>query len=115
MIWGRSPRAQCEGGAWLARRNERNETMKARWLARAAFVLMFAAAAVLIGFAELASLAMVGIGVIGVCLMLGGTYEFLARRGVLRWLAAAVVIATPIVILVVFALHGLIWVALVSG
>jgi diacylglycerol kinase family enzyme len=88
--------------------------MKARWLARAAFALMVAAAAVLIGFAELASLAMVGIGVIGACLMLGGAYEFLARRGVLRWLAAAVVIATPIVVLVVFALHNLIWVALVS-
>src|SRR5262249_51496317 len=88
--------------------------MKARWLARAAFVLMFAAAAVLSAFAALARLAMVGIGVIGVCLMLGGAYEFLARRGVLRWLAAAVVIATPIVILVVFALHNLIWVALVS-
>jgi diacylglycerol kinase family enzyme len=88
--------------------------MKARWLARAAFALMFAAAAVLIGFAELASLAMVIIGVIGACLMLGGAYEFLARRGVLRWIAAAVVIATPIAVLVVFALHSLIWVALVS-
>ena len=88
--------------------------MKARWLARSAFALMLAAAAVLIGFAELASLAMVVIGAIGACLMLGGTYEFLARRGVLRWIAAAVVIATPIAILVVFALHSLIWVALVS-
>ena len=88
--------------------------MKARWLARAAFALMLAAAAVLIGFAELASLAMVGIGAIGACLILAGAYEFLARRGVLRWLAAAVVIATPIAILVVFALNNLIWVALVS-
>jgi diacylglycerol kinase family enzyme len=88
--------------------------MKARWLARSAFALMLAAAAVLIGFAELASLAMVAIGVVGACLVLAGAYEFLARRGVLRWLAAAVVIATPIAILVVFALNGLIWVALVS-
>jgi diacylglycerol kinase family enzyme len=88
--------------------------MKSRWLARASFALMLAAAAVLIGFAELASLAMVITGVIGACLMLGGTYEFLARRGVLRWIAAAVVIVTPIAILVVFALHSLIWVALVS-
>jgi diacylglycerol kinase family enzyme len=88
--------------------------MKARWLARSAFALMIAAAAVLIGFAELASLAMVAIGVIGACLILAGAYEFLARRGVLRWLAAAVVIATPIAILVLFALHSLIWVALAS-
>jgi diacylglycerol kinase family enzyme len=88
--------------------------MNARWLARSAFVLMLAAVAVLIGFAELASLAMVAIAVVGACLVLAGAYEFLARRGVLRWLAAAVVIATPIAILVVFALNNLIWVALVS-
>jgi diacylglycerol kinase family enzyme len=88
--------------------------MNARWLARSAFALMLAAVAVLIGFAELASLAMVAIGVIGACLILAGAYEFLARRGVLRWLAAAVVIATPIAILVLFALNNLIWVALAS-
>jgi diacylglycerol kinase family enzyme len=88
--------------------------MKARWLARAAFALMLAAAAVLIGFAEQASLAMVAIGVVGACLILASAYEFLARRGVLRWLAAAVVIATPIAILVLFALNNLIWVALAS-
>ena len=33
--------------------------MKARWLARSAFVLMLAAVAVLIGFGELGGLAMV--------------------------------------------------------
>jgi diacylglycerol kinase family enzyme len=88
--------------------------MNARWLARSAFVLMLAAVAVLIGFAELASLAMVAIAVVGACLVLAGAYEFLARRGVLRWLALGVAIATPIVILVLFALNNLIWVALVS-
>ena len=88
--------------------------MNARWLARSAFVLMLAAVAVLIGFAELASLAMVAIGVVGACLVLAGAYEFLARRGVLRWLALGVAIATPIAILVLFALNNLIWVALVS-
>src|SRR6266516_3584520 len=114
MIWGRPPRGQCKGKAWLARRRREGQTMKARWLARSAFALMLAAAAVLIGFAELASLAMVAVGAVGACLILAGAYEFLACRGVLRWLAAAVVIATPIAILVVFALHNLIWVALVS-
>ena len=88
--------------------------MNARWLARSAFVLMLAAVAVLIGFAELASLAMVAIGVVGACLVLAGAYEFLARRGALRWLALGVAIATPIAILVLFALNNLIWVALVS-
>jgi len=88
--------------------------MNRRWLARSAFVLMLAAVAVLIGFAELASLAMVAIGAVGACLVLAGGYWFLAHRGVLRWLAFGLVVLTPIAIVVVFALHNLIWVALVS-
>jgi diacylglycerol kinase family enzyme len=88
--------------------------MKARWLARSAFALMFAAVAVLIGFAELGGLVMVVIGVVGAFLVVAGVYLFLAHRGVLRWIAAAVVILTPIAIVVLFALNNLIWVALVS-
>jgi diacylglycerol kinase family enzyme len=88
--------------------------MKARWLARSAFALMLAAAAVLIGFGELGGLAMIVIGGIGAVLVVGGVYIFLAHRGVLRWIAAAVVALTPVAILVLFALHNLIWVALVS-
>jgi hypothetical protein len=85
--------------------------MSARWLARAAFVLVLAAAADLIGFADLASLAMVAVGVVGACLMLAGGYWFLAHRGFLRWLALAVVVLAPAAVLVIFALHGLLWVA----
>ena len=88
--------------------------MKDRWLARSAFVLMLAAVAVLIGFAELGGLVMIVIGVIGAVLVVTGVYLFLAHRGLLRWIAAAVVILTPVAILVLFALHNLIWVALVS-
>jgi diacylglycerol kinase family enzyme len=88
--------------------------MNARWLARSAFALMLAAVAVLIGFARLQSLAMVGIGAIGAGLILAGGYWFLAHRGVLRWLAFGLVVLTPIAILVVFALNHLIWVAVVS-
>jgi diacylglycerol kinase family enzyme len=89
--------------------------MSTRWLARSFFVLMFASAAVLIGFAGLASLAMVGLGAIGACLLLAAGYWFLAHRGVLRWLALAVVILAPVAMLVVFALHSLIWVAALSA
>jgi diacylglycerol kinase family enzyme len=88
--------------------------MNPRWLARSAFALMLAAVAVLIGFAGLASLAMVGIGAIGACLVLASAYVFLAHRGVLRWIALAVVVLTPVAMLVLFALHRLVWVALVS-
>jgi len=66
-----------------------------RWLARLSLVLMLAAAAVLVGFAGLRSLALVGIGVLGVCVALAGGYWFLANRGVLRWGARGVVMLTP--------------------
>src|SRR5262245_23361516 len=115
MIWGEPPRGQCEGKHGANAANERDETMKARWLARLSFVLMLAAVAVLIGFAELGGLVMIVTGVIGAVLVVVGVYTFLAHRGVLRWMAAAVVILTPVAVLVLFALHNLIWVALVSG
>ena len=84
-----------------------------RWLARSAFALLLAAAAVMIAFAGPASVAMVVVGAIGACLVVGA-YWFLAHRGVLRWIAFAVVIAAPIAVLVVFALHHLLWVGVVS-
>ena len=43
-----------------------------RWLARSAFVLLMAAAVVMIAFAGPASVAMVVVGAIGACLVVGG-------------------------------------------
>jgi Diacylglycerol kinase catalytic domain len=88
--------------------------MSVRWIARAAFVPMFAAAAVMIGFADLASLAMVAVGAVGACLMLAGGYWFLAHRGVVRWLAFGMLILAPVAVLVVFALHRILWVGIVA-
>jgi diacylglycerol kinase family enzyme len=88
--------------------------MNARWLARSSFALIVAAVAVLIGFAELAGLLLVGIAAIGACLMVVGGYWFLAHRGLVRWIALVVVIVTPVALLVLFALHNIIWVVLVS-
>src|SRR5499433_2371387 len=88
--------------------------MSAGWLARAAFALVFASAAVLIGFADLASLAMVAVGAVAACLIVAGGYWFLAHRGVVRWMAFGLVIVVLVVVLVVFAGHNLIWVAVVS-
>jgi diacylglycerol kinase family enzyme len=83
-------------------------------MARLSLVLMLAAAVVLIGFAGLRSLALVGIGVLGVCVVVAGGYWFLANRGLLRWLALALVIAAPVAILVLFGAKHLIWVAVLS-
>lgn len=88
--------------------------MAARWFARATFLLVLAAAATLIGFAGLESLGMVIVGAVGACLMVAGGYMFLAHRGVLRLLGFAVVVLAPVAVLVIFALHNLIWVAVVS-
>jgi diacylglycerol kinase family enzyme len=85
-----------------------------RWLARAAFALLLAAAAVMIGFAELASLSMVAVGAVGACLVLASGYWFLAHRGPVRWLAFGVLIGAPVAVLVIFALHGVLWVGVVS-
>ena len=57
------------------------KVISARWLARGAFALVLAAVADMVGFADLASLAMVAVGAAGACLMLAGGYLFLAHRG----------------------------------
>ena len=100
--------------AWAGREPPEDAVMRARWLARAAFVLVLAAAAVMIGFAGLRSLPMAGIGAAGACLVLAGGYVFLARHGVLRWVAFAVVILVPVAVLVIFSLHRLVSVAVVA-
>ena len=91
--------------------------MSARWLARAAFVLMFASAVVLIGFPERharGAVVTVAIGAVAAGLIVAGGYVFLAHRGVLRWVAFAVVVLAPVTVLVIFTLHGLLWEALVA-
>lgn len=88
--------------------------MKQRWLARGSFLLMLAAAGLLLAAAGWRSLTMILLTVLGVCVVLAGAYWFLANRGVLRWLALVLVIAAPVGILVLFAWHHLVWVAVVA-
>ena len=85
-----------------------------RWLARAAFGLMLAAVVLLLAVAGWRSLALVGLAAIGVCAVLAGAYWFLANRGLVRWLALILVIGAPVLILVTFALHRLLWVAVLA-
>jgi diacylglycerol kinase family enzyme len=91
--------------------------MRARWLARAAFVLILASAAVLIGFPERhtrGALVTVAIGAVAACLIAAGGYWYLAHRGVLRQLALGLLVLVPIAVLVVFAWRHVIWVAVVA-
>jgi diacylglycerol kinase family enzyme len=106
------------GGRRIVRQTRRQQhedpLMSTRWLARAAFLLVLAAVADMIGFAGRASLAMVAVGAAGACLLVAGGYLVLAHRGVVRLLALVVVILSPVTVLVIFALHGLLWVGLVA-
>ena len=89
-------------------------TMTRRWLARASFALMLAAAALVLAVAGWRSVTLVVLTAVGVCAVLAGGYWFLANRGVRRWLALALVVAAPVLILIAFALHSLLWVAVVA-
>jgi diacylglycerol kinase family enzyme len=85
-----------------------------RWLARASFVLMLAAVVLVLAVAGWRSVTLVVFAAIGVCAVLAGGYWFLANRGLLRWLALVLVVGAPVLILVTFALHSLLWVAIVA-
>jgi diacylglycerol kinase family enzyme len=89
-------------------------TRDRRWLARGALALVLAAVVLLLAVAGWRGLAMIGLTAIGVCLVLAGGYWFLANRGAARWLSLILVIAAPVLILVTFALHSLLWVAIVA-
>jgi diacylglycerol kinase family enzyme len=85
-----------------------------RWLARTSFILMLAAIVLVIAVAGWRSLTLVAFTAIGACAVVAGAYWFLANRGPLRWLALALVVAGPVLILVTFAVHSLLWVAIVA-
>src|SRR6185437_5835012 len=85
------------------------------WLARLSFVLVGLAVVFVAVFAELKSLAMLAVGLVAAALSLASAFFFLSRRGVLRWLALAVFVLTPIAVIVVFALRNLLWVAVVAA
>jgi diacylglycerol kinase family enzyme len=90
-------------------------TVVQRWLARLALVA--AAAAVLVapvvaGFRQ--SLALVLVGLAGLALTLAGAWWALAHKGLVRWLAVAVAVLAPLVVLVLYTSRGLLWVVLVA-
>ncbi len=83
-----------------------------RWLARLAILLILAALAVLIAFADGRSIGLILIGALGTCAMVAGAYWVLANRGVLRWLALALTVLSPAAVITAYALRNLLWVAL---
>jgi len=85
------------------------------WLARLSFVLVGLAVVFVAVFAELKSLTMLAVGLVGAAVSLAAAFVFLSRRGVWRWLSLAVFVLTPIAVIAVFALRNLLWVAVVAA
>src|SRR4029453_5275782 len=85
-----------------------------RWFARLAFVLAAAATVLVLATAGVrGSIGLLLVGAAGMALGLGGAWWFLIHRGLVRWLAAAVVILGPLGIAVLYARARLIWVVVV--
>jgi diacylglycerol kinase family enzyme len=84
---------------------------KQRWLARLSIAAILGALYLLIEFAGLRSFALIGFAVLGTCVTVAGIYWFFVNRGLLRWAALAIAVLAPVAVIVLFARHGLLWVA----
>ncbi len=80
-----------------------------RWLARLAFAAAIGAVVVLLLSGGLRSIAALLLGFAGLAIACAAAWSFLARRGVLRWLAFAVLVAAPVFVIVVYVVAGLLW------
>jgi diacylglycerol kinase family enzyme len=90
-------------------------TVAQRWLARLALVA--AAAAVLVPLAAIgfrASVALVLVGVVGLALTAAGVWWALTNKGPIRWLAVALAVLAPLLVLILYTSRGLLWVVLVA-
>ena len=82
-------------------------TVAQRWLARLA--LGAAAAAVLVPLAAIgfrASVVLVLVGMVGLGLTAAGIWWALTNKGLVRWLATAVAVLAPLVVLILYTSRG---------
>ncbi|WP_037807430.1 diacylglycerol/lipid kinase family protein [Streptomyces sp. NRRL F-2580] len=88
--------------------------MSRRWAARLALAAGTAAIAVLVVFAGLGSLVLMGVGWAGLVLTAAGGWWLLTHTGWIRALAALLAVAAPLGVLILYTAAGLLWVVLVS-
>ncbi len=88
--------------------------MSRRWTARLALAAGTAALLVLVIFAGLGSLLLMGVGWAGLALTAAGVWWMLTHTGWIRVLAALLVVAAPLGVLLLYTAAGLLWVVLVS-
>jgi diacylglycerol kinase family enzyme len=84
-------------------------TRRERWLARLAFATALAAAAVVLLSGALRGVTALLLGVAGLTISCAAAWWFLAHRGVVRWLAAGVLVAAPVAVIVLYVAAGLLW------
>jgi diacylglycerol kinase family enzyme len=92
-----------------------NRSRSRGWLARLSFLLAGAAVIILVAAAGLRSVTMLGVALASAAVSLAAAFLFLAERGLRRWIALALLVLSPVAVIVVFALRNLLWVALVSA
>jgi diacylglycerol kinase family enzyme len=80
-----------------------------RWLARLAFAAALAAAVVLLLAGGLKSVTALLVGFAGLAIVCAAAWWFLTHRGIGRWLAAALLVAAPVAVIVVYIAAGLLW------
>ncbi|WP_406472201.1 diacylglycerol/lipid kinase family protein [Streptomyces sp. NBC_01615] len=88
--------------------------MSRRWTARLSLAAGAAALLVLVVFAGLGSLVLMGVGWAGLALTAVGVWWMLTHTGWIRVLAALLVVAAPLGVLLLYTAAGLLWVVLVS-
>ena len=84
-------------------------TRRQRWLARLAFAAAFAAVVVVLLSGALKSITALLLGLAGLAITCAAAWWFLANRGLVRWLAAAVLVVAPVAMIVVYVAAGLLW------
>jgi diacylglycerol kinase family enzyme len=97
------------GGAGAAPGTPDLVTRGQRWLARLAFGFALAAVVVLLLSGALKSITALLLGFAGLAIICAAAWWFLAHRGIVRWLAAAVLVATPVAVIVVYVAAGRLW------
>jgi Diacylglycerol kinase catalytic domain len=84
-------------------------TRAQRWLARLAFTAAFAAVVVVLLSGALKSVTALLLGFAGLAITCAAAWWFLSNRGIVRWLACAVLVAAPVAVIVVYVVAGLLW------
>jgi diacylglycerol kinase family enzyme len=91
------------------------DSLRARsWWARASLALAVLAAVVLLAFAGRRGVWLVLLTAGAVVVVTAAGFWFLLQRGVLRWVALALVVGTPVALIVLFVSARLLWVAVLA-